>query len=254
MRLWAACQGRIFRLTRLLPIVIVAVVFGLMPSNGLTQTSSADADLDSALRLLEEGRTTLDNKSLAAARDAWTRLTQQHPDNALYFYQLARANGYRVEAYAAHGDKRNAERSLDEAVGNIEQSLQLNEKSADAHSLLADLYGRRISFGTGIFIGPKYGPKVQAENRRAIELEPNNPRAFASRGRQHLETPKMFGGDVDKAIADFRRAVELDPKADETFVWLAMALPKKGDSGAADHAVQEALRLNPRSVFAKQAA
>jgi Flp pilus assembly protein TadD len=48
--------------------------------------------------------------------------------------------------------------------------------------------------------------------------------------------------------------VELDPKADETFVWLAMALRKKGDSAGADQALQEALRLNPRSVFAKQAA
>lgn len=148
-------------------------------------------------------------------------------------------------------DKKNAERALDEAISNVQQSLKLNDKSPDAHSLLADLYGRKISLGIGMFAGPRYGPKVDAENRRALELDPNNPRAHASRGRQYLESPKMFGGDIDKSVAEFRKAVELDPSSDETFVWLTIALRKKGDSTGADKALQEALRLNPRSVFAQ---
>lgn len=104
-----------------------------------------------------------------------------------------------------------------------------------------------------MFAGPKYGPRVQAENQRALDLDPNSALAFASRGRQYLETPKMFGGDVDKAIGDFHKATQLDPKSDETFVWLAIALHKKGDNVGADEALREALRLNPRSVFANHA-
>ena len=235
-------------------IVVVLLVFGWLRAVGWTQTAPVDADLDAALHLLEEGRTILEEQPLSGARAALTRLAHQHPENALYFYQLARANRYRVEAYAAHGDKKDAERALDEAIANVQQALELNEKSADAHSLLADLYGRKISFGLGMFAGPKYGPKVDAENRRAFELDPNNSVAFASRGRQYLESPKMFGGDVDKAIADFRKATQLDPKSDETFVWLGLALRKKGDNAGADQAVSEALRLNPRNTFAKQTA
>jgi tetratricopeptide (TPR) repeat protein len=243
-----------FLLTSPNRIVIVLLVCGWLRAIGSTQTALADADLVAALRLLEEGRTTLEDQPLSAARAALTRLAQQHPENAMYFYQLARVNRYRVEAYAAHGGQKDAERALDEAIANVQQSLKLNEKSADAHSLLADLYGRKISFGIAMFAGPKYGPKVDAENRRAFELDPNNSVAFASRGRQYLESPKMFGGDLDKAIADFRKATQLDPKSDETFVWLALALRKKGDNARADQAVSEALRLNPRNTFAKQTA
>ena len=134
------------------------------------------------------------------------------------------------------------------------QSLKLNEKSTDAHSLLADLYGRKISFGIGMFAGPKFGPKNQAENKRAQELDGNNPRVFANLGRQYLNAPKMFGGDVDKAIESFRKSIQLDSKFDEAFVWLGVALRKKGDSAGAEQAFQEALRLNPRSSFAKQTA
>ena len=55
----------------------------------------------------------------------------------------------------------------------------------------------------------------------------------------------MFGGDVDKAIASFRKAIELDPKSDEDYVWLAIACRKKSDTACADQAIQDALRLNP---------
>src|SRR6266850_3123999 len=100
-------------------------------------------------------------------------------------------------------DKKPAAAAVEKAIEAVQHSIQLNEKSANAHSLLADLYGRKISFGMAMFAGPEYGPKVQAENQRALELDPNSASAFASRGRQYLETPRMFGGDVDKAIGDF---------------------------------------------------
>jgi len=64
----------------------------------------------------------------------------------------------------------------------------------------------------------------------------------------------MFGGDVEKAIESFRKSTQLDPRFDETYVWLAIALRKKGDATGADQALQEALRLNPRSMFARQTA
>jgi tetratricopeptide (TPR) repeat protein len=229
---------------------IILTVF--LAASGRAQ--SADPALDPGLKLLEEGRTTLDDAELARAQDCFAQLTQQHADNAVYFYELARVNAYRCEAYATHGDKKKAEHALDEAIGNVQESLKLNEKSADAHSLLGDLYGRKITFGVGMFAGPKFGPKSKAENKRALELDANNPRVYASLGRQYLNAPAMFGGDVDKAIESFRKSTQLDPKFDETYVWLAIALRKKGDAAGADQALQEALRLNPRSVFAQQTA
>lgn len=154
----------------------------------------------------------------------------------------------------AQGDKKNAEHALDEAIRNVQEALAVNDNSADAHRLLADLYGEKIGFGMAMFAGPRYGPKVQQENQRAFALDANNPHVYASLGRQYLEAPKMFGGDLDKAIESFRKATQLDPKSDESFVWLAIALRKKGDSAGAQQALQEALTLNPQSAFAKQTA
>ena len=214
----------------------------------------ADPALEPGIHLLEEGRTTLNDAALTQARDYFAKLTEQHPDNAAYFYQLARVDEYRSEAYSAHGDKKNAERALDNALATVQQSIKLNDNSADAHSLLADLYGRKIGMGVGMFAGPKFGPKVKAENERALALDANDPRVYASLGRQYFMAPRMFGGDNDKAIESFRKSIQLDPQFDETYVWLAMALRKKGDSAGADQALQTALKLNPSSAFAQKIA
>ena len=229
------------------PAVLAVALGGALCAGAQTP----DPALEQGLQLLEEARTTLDDKALAAAQDYFRRLTEQHP-NAAYFYERGRANFYRCEADSSRNDKKHAERVLDEAIANVEQSLKLNERSADAHSLLADLYGRKITFGSTMIRGPQYGPKLKAENKRALELDANDPRVYDSLGRQYLNAPSMFGGDVDKAIESFRRSARLDPKSDETFVWLAIALRKQGDATGANQAIAEALRLNPRSAFARK--
>jgi tetratricopeptide (TPR) repeat protein len=208
--------------------------------------------LAKGLDLLEQGRTSLDEAKLAAARSYFTSLTEKDSNNFADWYALARAQWYQVEAFAEHGNKKDAERALEDAIISVQRAISIDDKSADAHSLLADLYGRKISFG-GFMAGAKFGPKSDSENKKALALDPKNPRVHASLGRQYLHAPKMFGGDIDKAIAQFKQATELDPKSDEAFVWLSVAYRKKGDVPAADKALQEAWRLNPGSQFARNA-
>ena len=116
---------------------------------------------------------------------------------------------------------------------------------------MGDLYGRKIGFG-GMFTGMRYGPKADAETRRAFDLNANNPLAFAVIGRKYLFAPKMFGGDPAKAVQSFQKATSLDPHGDEAFVWLALAYRKIGDSQRAQAAVSEALRLNGKIAFARR--
>jgi len=101
-----------------------------------------------------------------------------------------------------------------------------------------------------MFAGPKFGPKVKEENAKAMALDDKNPRVWASLGRQYLMTPKMFGGDVAKSIDSFQKSLAFDTSQDETWVWLAKAFQKQGDTSKAREAVQHALSLNPGSRFA----
>ena len=223
------------------------ILFLLCSGLGLAQ--GTDTVLADGLRLLEEGRTTLEEKALTDAKTYFTHLTR-NSSNATYLYQLARVNLYLADSYSARHDSQRAERAVDEAIAAAQHSIRLDDKSADAHSLLADLYGRKIEFG-GFLAGPRLGPRIDAENKKALGLAPSDARVFASLGRQYLHAPKLFGGNIGKAIENFLKATQLDPNSDENFVWLAIAYRKNGDATNAASALQQSLRLSPRSAFAK---
>lgn len=226
--------------------VIFLLLFSCL---GLAQ--APDAILADGVRLLEAGRTTLEEKPLTDARNYFSHLVQTNKKPA-YFYQLARANSYLVESYAARHENKRAEQALEDAIAAVQHCLELDDKSADAHSLLANLYGRKISLG--FLAGPRFGPRIVAENKKALNLAPNDALVYASLGRQYLCAPKMFGGDVAKAIGNFIKATQLDPNSDENFVWLAIAYRKGGDTPNCEKALRQAMQLNPRSAFAKATA
>jgi tetratricopeptide (TPR) repeat protein len=200
---------------------------------------------------LEEGRSVLEEPALTMARQSFEECVRIDSNNARCFYDLARTHSYLAKVEEAQNRKDAAQRWVDSAIENAKRSVGCNDQSADGHALLADLYGTKIGLG-GAFTGMRYGPKANEETHRAFELDANNPLAYAAIGRKFLYAPKMFGGDVDKAIESFHKATEFDPSSDEAFVWLAIAYRKKGDAASALAAVAKALQLNGRSVFAKR--
>ena len=229
--------------------IVFAVLFTAIAGSTLHAASEADALQKDGERQLEEGRILLDVNTLKGARNSFTQCTTQDPKNSACFYNLARTEFYlvRVEEIAKHTD--DAHKILDKAVSDAQKAIALNDRFADAHALLADLYGAKI---TGMMSGMKFGPKAGAESKRALELDPNNAFAYAVLGRKYFYSPSAFGGDINKAIDSFKHAAALDPHSDEDLVWLAKAYHKKGDAPQEKEAIAQALRLNPRSVFAQR--
>jgi Flp pilus assembly protein TadD len=57
---------------------------------------------------------------------------------------------------------------------------------------------------------------------------------------------------MDLAIKDFRKAIELNPKNAEAWLWLGIALRRENQAGEAQKALERSLELNPNRVWAKQ--
>lgn len=227
-------------------LLTLSLVMGTMWSDFV-----AVAQIDDPLAApLEAARRKRDPVQLESLRTQLVKRLSQNPNDAVGQYELATVESLLADVAEMRKDKKAAATAVDKAIEAAQRSIQLDEKSADSHSLLADLYGRKIGLGGGMFLGPRFGPKIGEENKRAMALDDKNPRVWASTGRQYLMAPKTFGGDVSKAIDSFKKSLTLDPNQDETWVWLAKAYEKQSDKANARDAIQHALQLNPQSEWA----
>jgi cytochrome c-type biogenesis protein CcmH/NrfG len=235
-------QSRFFRMLAMATLSVAGT--------GSFLASAADDSLPAAI---EAARKTHDDTELLSLKAQLEQKIAQNASDARTYYHLARIESYLLDLCEMRGDKKAAAAVIDKAIDAAQRSIQLNDKSADAHSLMGDLYGRKIAYG-GMFAGPRFGPKVGEENKKAMALDDKSPRVWASLGRQYLMAPKMFGGDVGKAIESFQKSLAIDPSQDETWTWLARAFHKQGDRAKSREAIQRALQLNPGSPVAKAAA
>jgi tetratricopeptide (TPR) repeat protein len=237
-----------------LALRLILLVLPALLSFALIATKLVCAADDALAAALESARKTRDEKQLTLLQTQLERQIAQNSNDAVLFLDLTIVRFYLLDVYEMRKDKKDAAADVDKAIEAALHSMLLNDKSADIHSLLADLYGRKIGLGNAMFAGPKFGPKVKEENAKAMALDDKNPRVWASLGRQYLMAPKIFGGDVGKAIESFQKPLAIDSAQDETWVWLARAFQKHGDKTKARDAIQHALTLNPDSPWVRSTA
>ncbi|MBS0639528.1 MAG: winged helix-turn-helix domain-containing protein [Proteobacteria bacterium] len=82
--------------------------------------------------------------------------------------------------------------------------------------------------------------EVIAQFNKAIELDPNLPVAY-----QGLSRTVTFTGNLDEALRLIRRAVELGPGDADNLLFLGTVLHQKGDAAGAVQAAEAAIELNP---------
>ena len=121
------------------------------------------------------------------------------------------------------------------AKAAAEKAIQLDDASAEAHTSLANfkLWYEYDWAGS------------EAEFRRAFALNPNY--AFA---HDQFGMGLAFQGRLDEAIAEGRRAAELDPLSPQIPLDATMAFAWKGDHAAARQLVRRAADLDPTFFLA----
>ena len=64
---------------------------------------------------------------------------------------------------------------------------------------------------SGIFAIPRLGPRTNRLMDEAIAMAPGNPRVWLLKGILSIHKPKGFGGGLDNAERDLKKAIELFP-------------------------------------------
>lgn len=138
---------------------------------------------------------------------------------------------------------RYSEHDIAEALQIAERGLAAHPENAELHTLVALTCHLNFMYG---WHGPRTEMLARAVEaaRKAVEQDGQNARVFRCLGVIDLHSKHH-----DLAIADFRRALEINPNDADGYALLGNALGYTGDYDGALENIRKAVRLSPRDPF-----
>src|SRR5580658_614154 len=177
-------------------------------------------------------------------------LADKQPNDAAAQYRLALVESYSAEVAIEVHDKAGAKNAAQAGMDAATKAVNMKPDSGEYQRILGTLCGQMISSSS--LAGLKYGKCALDAVDKAIELDPKSSMAYLSHGVGNFYLPQAFGGGIDLAIKDFRRAIDLNPKNADAWLWLGVALRKSNQAAEAQKAFEQSLQINPNRVWAKQ--
>lgn len=174
----------------------------------------------------------------------------QSPDDAGAQYNAALAASYLAEVALELRDKALAQRAAEGGIKAADRVVALRPDWSEGYRVLGTLCGQVIP--ANVLAGFSYGRRARDAVNKAVSLDAKSGRAYLARGIGNYYLPAALGGGVDRALADFRKAVELEPGNSDGWLWLGLGLRKQGLNSAARDAFTKGMKANPRRVWIKQ--
>ncbi|HKK77815.1 MAG TPA: hypothetical protein VJ953_22245 [Saprospiraceae bacterium] len=122
----------------------------------------------------------------------------------LYRYWQAYALFWQAIYHMQQEDTKEAEKATDAAIALLKKS---NNKTAEDYALLGFLQGFSIPFKASLR-APFISAQASKNARIALEMQPDNARAYYVLGNNDYYTPAQFGGG-EKVEEYLRKAIEL---------------------------------------------
>ncbi len=181
----------------------------------------------------------------------------QRPDGAL-LYDILLAQYGLIGYYLGHDKREQGVAQLERAEKYLEKldKLPSHEVSAMLFRASFNAYHITLRPWRGIQLGPATGRLID----RALEMDPNNPRAHIEKGNMLFFAPAILGGSKTESIRYYSRAIELyeDSLPNNhrwlylaTLVSLANAYEKTGDTGSAVATLEKALEFEPGFLWVR---
>jgi tetratricopeptide (TPR) repeat protein len=199
---------------------------------------------------LENARDRQDGAALEKQIAELSDAAQKAPHDPEAQYRVALASSYLAEVSLELHDKSRAEHIAESGIQAAGRAIAINPGNAEYYRVLGTLCGQVVP--ANVLSAFSYGKRARNAIDKALELDPKSPRAYLARGVGNYYLPDALGGGASLAIADFRKAADLDPTSAEAYLWLGLALRKEHHNAEARQAFEKAARLDPARLWIKQ--
>jgi len=236
------------------PSAVLIVVGLAVASAGVGASADSVAELE---RALGEAARRYDVDTVARVQSQARTLHRREPspEAAALFVQasLELAELLRIEFEEwPDGDpegRRLTGQRIDAAAEEALATLSSMPETSDGARHRADLIATMIRSD---FRAKKYRDDFDRAVARALELDPDNARAWVAKAKPYLFASPEHGGDNDEAVRLLTRALELDPGLESARLLRAEAYARLGRNEAAEADWRVALEHNPSCTPARR--
>ncbi|PWU02221.1 MAG: hypothetical protein C5B51_21250 [Terriglobia bacterium] len=199
---------------------------------------------------LQSARDQQDRTALQKIIDESAAAAAKAPNDAGAHYRIALASSYLAEVALEQRDRKAAEQAATRGVKAAEQAIALKPDVAEYYRVLGTLCGQVVP--ANVLAGLSYGKRAKEAIDKAIAMDPKSSANYMARGVGNYYLPAALGGGPELASADFHKAIDLDPKNADSWLWLGLALRKQNKDAEARKAFEKSLELNPRRLWARE--
>jgi tetratricopeptide (TPR) repeat protein len=243
--------------TLLLLVMITAFPLSLFCPTSGEEESQVDFQplIIKGKKMIERGVHLWDLKILMNSRGIFEKILTAQEKDYLSHYYLGYTDHRICIMYISQEEKKIAYAYLEEGIKHLKRSIDLNPSFSESYALLASFLGLKIGFKW--YLGVSLGPKAGSYFERALQVDSLNPRTFLLLGISKYNTPKMFGGGMDKAESNLLKAIHLyetvsSPDSllptwgyEEAYAWLGKVYMEKKEYEKAQAQFEKALEIKP---------
>ncbi|MBI9072437.1 MAG: tetratricopeptide repeat protein [Melioribacteraceae bacterium] len=216
--------------------------------------------ISEAKQLTKTGYYQFDKALFMKAKGLCERVLSNAPENSDALYYLTYSQFRLLNIMMANKETDGFTELFESTRENANKLCKSGKFRSEGKVLLAGANIYKLS--TNPMLGITLAPTINSQIAEAIEEDNNNPRAYLLRGTMSYNTPKMFGGSVEKAQEDFQKALELYTNENdkgltpswgryETMAWLGKSYVKLGQPDKAIEIYETALKENPNFSWIK---
>jgi tetratricopeptide (TPR) repeat protein len=203
----------------------------------------------------------LDAKNAIAYRNrALAKNVKGDAEGALADYNHAiELDPKNANAYYNRGTIKKSKGDLDGALADFSSAIELNEKLAIAYKNRGEAKqakGDAAGANEDLKRAGELDPQLRDEASSADSIDRSTAKGKEKKSAASVEDffnragAKKAAGDLDGAIADYDRAIQLDPKDSAIYNNRGLAKVAKGDLDAAVVDFNRAIELNPKDAVA----
>lgn len=199
-----------------------------------------DSDLEGALKLVEA----LQKRTVTNAKPEDLMLLGRAALTAAEVRRYQYEKGTDMDPR----DRRLLGRTIDEVAKIGHDAMDaLPDDNSERWRIKADLYMTMIR---SYYKGNKYIDAMESAVKKALELDPKNPNALLTAAKRPLFAEEQHGGNVPEAFDLLNRALEIDPDLERAIAFRGIAYEVMGEKDKSIAEWKRAVALNPKSQLA----